>query len=925
MVNFSDIRNLVVSMFVMLNKKTFILFRIEFLVVLVTVLFLTMSIMDIFRRQIHSSVMKAIFTLFDAVSDSIVIYLLGAMQTTHFKNQLFPVWALVLIIFRYSADFISGYGVPDNDGRRFTEWRNAIKLMGSAFLNWTRGSRFARPLWSLWALQILRSFYRFTSHSVSSKSPWHGGSSETISEHMHAENDYGKWRRAECNPRTMIGYEYLVYGESVHLEKPRYVLRISNKSTSSQKEVQGQDANKLDTITRSSLITLDKIWRCRKHLLFPDSNSCEFEDNIKGNHLKDLSLAFALSRLLRCRLEDVKLQGHIFDMNRKLIKKRIIERDAECAFGIMEMQLAFVNDYFNTRYPMVFCCGLYSLIISLLLSLATLGVVLWLSVDIRKVYKPPDGELAHIMKGVNIDAIITWVFMSFIVFKEIWEMLTYFLSDWTRIILVCKYAEWDGEHIRNSHMERLIKLLFKWKITAKRWHGLLDQYVFVHSYDYIPTHWNRVHKVTTGMLPKKEDGEKLSNAVDIPDCVKSEIMEKILAILDVSRNFDGTVSRNDHCLSQVITTLSGDRLMNYGWAIFHLQTCSQVILVWHIATNFCQLALAKKNGINLSKPGFLLSILGCITNCCSSNEYEYNLTKELKEKYLIANRLSSYCGYLLVSKPELIPDSFLVPKMIFRKTVKTARDVTLKDCDCLEKSYNKLQEEARIPAEEYDNVKRGENILKQGALLGNQLIVHEGEEGCWEILAGVWAELLIHIAPTWNAEAHKKCLGSGGEFITNIWALLWHCGIEKSRLWPTEDASEINAPADHQDNNVGNDNINTVEVTQQDDTDTGSSLVEMEVDEEIEILGTEETKANLEIGPREVNSGSSSQIEELSEGMTANDPNVHAGTDAGCQTQIKSELKVKEIQLKSQQSDLKRQSDILQPEVLQHERDHACQ
>jgi hypothetical protein len=32
----------------------------------------------------------------------------------------------------------------------------------------------------------------------------------------------------------------------------------------------------------------------------------------------------------------------------------------------------------------------------------------------------------------------------------------------------------------------------------------------------------------------------------------------------------------------------------------------------------------------------------------------------------------------------------------------------------------------------------------------------------------VWAELLIHIAPTRNAEAHKKCLGSGGKFITNI-------------------------------------------------------------------------------------------------------------------------------------------------------------
>jgi hypothetical protein len=707
---------------------------------------------------------------------------------------------------------------------------------------------------------------------------------------MRADNDFSNWTPEECNPETMEGYKYLVYGEKVKLQKPRYVVRIDTTSTSSQRNVQqvrqipaqGEGTAHSNAITRSSLITLDKIWRCRRYLLSPGPGYSNLEDSNQGMEQKDLSLAFALSRLLRCRLEGVQLKRVIYPANRRLVRKRIIDRDGPNAFKILETQLAFVNDYFNTRYPMVFWLGLCSLYTNLLLSLMTSSVVLWLSVDIRKVYKPPKDELAHTVQGVNVDMIITWVFMAFLIFKEIWEVVIYLLSDWTRLLLVCKYTRRCSERHRNRFMENLILSFFTSRIIAKRWHGFLDQYVFVQSYDYIPTHWNRIHKVTTGVLPKKDNGEKLGEAIDIPDCVRSEILVKIRAILDVNRDYDGTGNTDDRYLPQVITTLADDRMERYGWACFQLQTSSQIILVWHIATNFCQLALAEKNGFDLSKPGFLPSILGCITSCCSSNEYESSLTEELKEKYLIANRLSSYCGYLLVLKPDLIPDSFLVPKMVFQKAVNGARDGTLKDCDCLEKRYSKLKEEARIPAEDYDNVKRGENALKQGALLGRQLIEHEGEEGCWDILAGVWAELLIHIAPTWNAEAHKKCLRSGGEFITNIWALLWHCGIEKSRLWPVDDASENNAPEDPQNNDTGNGDIDSVEVTQRADTDIRSSQVETEADEEPEVLEIEEPDArSLEIiGPRGVKSGNS-EIEEVSQGNTENDLNVQTGMAAG--------------------------------------------
>lgn len=143
------------------NKKTNMLIPIEVLVLVVVVLFFLMSLLDIIRHRIHDKRIKSCFTFLDNVSDSIVLYILGAMQTAQKKNQLFLVWAIVIVNFRNSIDFISRYGVPDRGGRRFIEWRNVMKLLGVAFLYRTRGSSFKLPLWFLWGVQIVRSIYRF--------------------------------------------------------------------------------------------------------------------------------------------------------------------------------------------------------------------------------------------------------------------------------------------------------------------------------------------------------------------------------------------------------------------------------------------------------------------------------------------------------------------------------------------------------------------------------------------------------------------------------------------------------------------------------------------------------------------------------------------------------------------------------------------
>ncbi|KAK8456775.1 hypothetical protein SEVIR_3G070300v4 [Setaria viridis] len=954
MVSPGDIREHVASLFIMLNKKTVILFRIEFLVALATLLFFAMFLMDFFRRIIHNSFMRSVFSVFDAVCDSIVVYLLGAMQSAPFKNQLFPVWALVLVNFRYSADYISGYGVPDRRGRRFTEWRNVFKLLGSAFLNWTRGSRFKGPLWLVWGLQIVRSGYRFSSHNLASRAVWHGGSSELVAEHMRAMHDETNMKQ-EFDPVTMKGYKYLVYGETKQkggfkLKKPQYALSTDQAATKQKKT--------------SPLVTLDKIWDCPIH-----EPHKQFKDG------KDLSLAFALSRLLRCRLEDVTLQGRrIFDINRKLVKNIIDGKvGTSDALKIMELQLAFLHDYFNTRYPMVFWSGLRSLMSIPLPPILTICALCWLAVDIRKVYKPPNGELVNQVKGFNVDIIITWVFIFLMIVKEIWEMITYLHSDWTRLIMWCEYVQRKRKRTHeyvDTWVDSILLYFSRSKITDKRWHGFIDQYVFVQSYDDRPRFWNFIHNLTTGIIPKKDDGAALSGAIKVPEYVRQAVLEKLIKILEneqgsdlpgviktlsnnnlrkqlqnyqaytaqerstqmvlptstqivlptstqiilpasthfvVPENPDMVLQTSAHIVlptsTNIVLSTSSHIVVPTSTDIV-LPTSSHIILVWHIATSLCEMALATDYGVNLSNPRFPCSLWSWFTSCCSSKPYLMDVSEKkdsiwswltncclpkskmemedkkkvdgklpdhLRKTYIIANSLSRYCAYLLVSKPELIPDSFLVPKIVFQKTVKSARDGLLKDCDSLPKRFRKLMDEAEKPIKDFEK----EDVLKQGVALGKELLNHLSEERRWEVLAEVWTELLIHIAPTSSAQAHKKCL-SRGEFVTHIWALLWHHGVQKSSLWPEDVEPENNDP---QVVHLGNDS----DWAGNESRKTGGDIMRSDRIG-INIDKANDNKRTQRAGGRQLKERTrrkketgSSEIEEISQDVTVNTTNVQRG------------------------------------------------
>jgi hypothetical protein len=55
------------------------------------------------------------------------------------------------------------------------------------------------------------------------------------------------------------------------------------------------------------------------------------------------------------------------------------------------------------------------------------------------------------------------------------------------------------------------------------------------------------------------------------------------------------------------------------------------------------------------------------------------------------------------------------------------------------------------------------------------------------------SQTLLYAAPYGDVKRHMQLLSQGGEFITHLWALLYHIGIDGWELEPAAEASEVDA------------------------------------------------------------------------------------------------------------------------------------
>ncbi|CAM0942692.1 unnamed protein product [Alopecurus aequalis] len=200
------------------------------------------------------------------------------------------------------------------------------------------------------------------------------------------------------------------------------------------------------------------------------------------------------------------------------------------------------------------------------------------------------------------------------------------------------------------------------------------------------------------------------------------------------------------------------------------ESVAEVILTWHIATSLLEMASVRKRGA-------------------------------LRQTQ-VATRLSKYCAYLVAFHPELLPDDREGTERVFKDMKKDLKEAL--HCWCYYSAsesarYTKMM--AATPNKFLPDCQDVTlNVVQKGTMLGKALIEEDGkedQESIWKLLADLWVELIVYVAPS-SSDDHLKgqqeALVHGGELVSLLWALATHTGATRSPPTPVEDVEERSRP-----------------------------------------------------------------------------------------------------------------------------------
>lgn len=699
----------VVDMVSGLNSPMARLVRIEVLVLLGVAALFVLLILGSYRRQSSRNAVRVSIWVAYAASIPMVSYTLGLMQSSPYKNSLFSVWAVILFIFLGSADSLSAYRLQDNDN-----WKRFYfeQLIHSFWVGWLMvssgaGSDFRYVLWPIYVIVVLKSGTRILSFKLASRRSMLSESTKWVADYMTYERELST--AGEWDPVTMRGYRYVVAGEEKQrrkVEAPEYVSKLDG-----------------DDRAKAKLVTVEQIWRCNGSLLCGDGD--------RAGQLKDVCLSMALSKMLNRRFAGFhKLVESELDKTHDFLFRGLLhgQKYVERAFRVIEVELAFVHDYFYTKYFVIYMYRHDDTV----LSCAMIPFCGWLAYMLFQRVHVPNDELKLIDDhNNNFDALITAVLIIGVALVEGLQVYIYLASAWCKVALISKYVARESWSSR-QWVANLIGCITSFK-SFRSWEDKLGQYTLLKNVDYIPI--NFMYYATMFLVDRTKKGRKEDKCVRLSMKVKK-------AVIDTLRSSNGQLTNGVKSLKangiEVFRKLS--------WSCTTVRTTTHTIIAWHIATTLCEVEDEERHRMD-------------------------STTTNYKD---VACSLSRYCAYLVAFAPELLPDHSFVSQTIFDALVDEATQELL-NLKTLEQRCEKLKEIGKVSDMEQNGADN--RLIVLGARLGCQLLEIENPSRRWKVLSDFWAEMVLYLAPSDDARERLETLTRGGEFITHLWALLTHGGI----------------------------------------------------------------------------------------------------------------------------------------------------
>ncbi|VAH96898.1 unnamed protein product [Triticum turgidum subsp. durum] len=336
----------------------------------------------------------------------------------------------------------------------------------------------------------------------------------------------------------------------------------------------------------------------------------------------------------------------------------------------------------------------------------------------------------------NLDHAVTVVIIVIIAALELCQAVTRLYDNWKYIEAVYRCVRDNRPWSKRPRRQ----LWWKESITPPEimyWDREQMAGVLLQWYDHRP--WNVLSWLTLEIVKPLRQCQKKGRRQALPRQVRQAVLDSLKAGGGKLTNGVATVQR--HGLSQQLT-----------WAC-RLPKVTDQILVWHVVTTRFDW-ISGGDG-----------------------------TDDVVENHrFVARKLSNYCAYLVAFVPEMLPDPSYNAEQIFDTAVRQAR-VHLDGCRTKADILDRLD---KIQSKEENYLEGGSlyeragssSIIEKAAVLGGQLRASVPDEGRrWKVLAEFWAEFILFLAPSDNVDIHTEMLGAGGEFMTQLWALLSHAGI----------------------------------------------------------------------------------------------------------------------------------------------------
>ncbi|GFZ02711.1 hypothetical protein Acr_15g0013190 [Actinidia rufa] len=319
---------------------------------------------------------------------------------------------------------------------------------------------------------------------------------------------------------------------------------------------------------------------------------------------------------------------------------------------------------------------------------------------------------------VEGDFLITIVLLVGAIFLEIAGILVQLVSDWV-IVWACKYPGRLANLVVRVH-EFLI-------LDRKRWSGFMGQFSFLNfCEEYKPTRYRKMVQSLCGR-------EKMLSRFGSLSAVQPSV-KKLIIIQLFEKYQKGSDALQTSAMKRGEWSIEKYKCQEFKWSV-ELEF-DRSLVIWHLATDICY---------HSEDP-----------NVVDTGDME------------AAKILSNYMMYLLLVCPSRFPFC-------------NNYDKFMEDCNKVKKLFGG-------GGSKWSNAKSCESLLEQKIDLQDTTVANQVQNLAkglsekadrWEIMRNVWVEMLCYASSQCPLKHHVEELRHGGEFLTHVWLLLMHFGVER--------------------------------------------------------------------------------------------------------------------------------------------------